>query len=276
MEILGFYWINILAGMILVFALGMIGRHLVARNQSMEVMLLGQEFQTSLLMAALFIGLFETGDHDHHSFHLETFVSLIFVLLYHFSYLFFLKKYRNFKIEGAIVFIILLMGFSHLVVLMSPVVEFHMVKSFLGDIVTVSQNESITVALFSFFSIIILKKIDKNTELDTIEIALFNKTTKKRAHSVFFSILVLLLMLFSIHLFGSLFTIGAMIIPAFISGIFKINHQQFNILTILNSLSVVVAFFFLLFADRLPTTVVIIFLIFMTSLIGSMFLKRLS
>ncbi|NBW85222.1 MAG: hypothetical protein EBR50_07960, partial [Proteobacteria bacterium] len=128
-----------IAAMGLVFVLGMIGRHLVARNQSMEVMLLGQEFQTSILMAALVFSLVETKEHAEHGIHLEMFLSLIFVLLYHSFYLVIIKKFRQYRVEGAILSIIMLMGFGQFVVLLSPLVEMHMVKSYLGDIVTVSK-----------------------------------------------------------------------------------------------------------------------------------------
>lgn len=274
MEILSFYWINIIAGCVLVFVLGHIGRHLVARNQSMEVMLLGQEFQTSILMAALIIGIMEAGSHDDHSFHLESFLALAFVLFYHSIYYLILRKYRTFRIEGAISSIILLTGISHMAVLLSPVVEFHMVKSYLGDIVTVSQSESVFVIIMSIICYGIFLKEHKLIMLDTIEIALFNKTTKKRSSKFVFRLLVLLIMLFSIHLFGTLFTVGAMIIPALISGVLNLNKKYFDLMVILNSLSVVGAFLCLLKFDRFPTTVIILFFIFVVSIVFSNLFKK--
>jgi ABC-type Mn2+/Zn2+ transport system permease subunit len=274
MDVLNFYWPNILAAIALVFVLGQVGRHLIGRNQSMEIMLLGQEFQTSILVAALTLSLFETGDHDDHNFHLEVLLTLVFVLFYHFIYLGILKHYRSYRVEGAIVLIVMLMGFSHLVVLMSPVVEFHMVKSFLGDIVTVSKFESLLITGISIISGFILYKNNRAITLDTIEIALFNKTTKKRRSMLIFSSLVLILMLFSIHLFGSLFTVGAMVIPAFISSILNLSSSKYNLLSILNSLSVVLAFGFIMQFDRLPTTVLILVFIFSISLIFSFLFKK--
>jgi len=273
-EILSFYWTNILAAIVLVFVLGQVGRHLIGRNQSMEVMLLGQEFQTGILMAALTLSLFETGEHSDHDFHQEVILTLAFVLFYHFVYLGIVKKYRSYRVEGAIVLMIMLMGFSHLVVLLSPVVEFHMVKSYLGDIVTVSKFESLLITVVSIISGIVLWKMRRNIKLDTLEIALFNKATKKRRSSRIFSVLVLLLMLFSIHLFGSLFTVGAMIIPAFISSIFNISSRHYNILSGVNALSVIMAFGFLLQFDRLPTTVLILMFIFLFSLIFSAVFRK--
>lgn len=274
MEVLSFYWTNIIAGCVLVFVLGHVGRHLVARNQSMEIMLLGQEFQTSILMAALLIGMVETGAHDDHSFHFESLVGLIFVLFYHSIYFFVIKKYRTFRIEGAICSILLLMGISHMVVLLSPVVEFHMVKSYLGDIVTVSKSESILVIFASVILFGVFVKFQKNIMLDTIEISIFNAPTKTRDAKKIFGLLVVLLMLFSIHLFGTIFTVGAMIIPALITGILNVHKKQFNTIVIFNSFSVITAFFFLLGFDRFPTTVIILFLIFITTIVLSLIFRK--
>ncbi len=276
MEVLAFYWPNLIAGVVLVFVLGVVGQHLVARNQSMEVMLLGQEFQTSILMSALVMSLFESGKHSDHGLHLEMFISLLFVLIYHFTYQLILKRFRNFRIEGAIALILILTGFSHLIVLLSPLVEMHMVKSYLGDIVTVSKIESLAVSVVVIISYFLLRKIEKETFLDTLEMSLFNKTTKKRKSSVLFSAVVLILMLLSIHLFGSLFTVGAIIIPAFLSGVLNVDKKHFMTMTILNSLSVVGAFMFLTIFDRLPTTVFILFFILIVSLVYSLAFKRFS
>ena len=276
MAIIEFYGANIIAGFILIFILGMVGRHIVARNQSMEMMLLGQEFQTSILMAAMLISQFETGTHNDHSYHLEVMITLVFVLIYHGLYHLIVKNFRNYKIEGAITLIVILMGFSQLVVLLSPVVEFHMVKSFLGDIVTVSKMEAIIVSLSSVALLGLYFQQQKQTNLDTIEIALFNKVTKKRISQNVFSFIVLILMLLSIHMFGSLFTIGAIIIPAFLSGIFKIAHGKYTLLCLINSFSVFGAFLMISYFDRLPTTVLIVFFILIISIVYSMIFQSRS
>jgi ABC-type Mn2+/Zn2+ transport system permease subunit len=274
MEMIEFYWPNILAAVILVFVLGMVGRHMVARNQSMEVMLLGQEFQTSILMAALVFATVETQEHSDHGIHLEMFLSLFFVLIYHGFYLLIINKFRQYRIEGAILSIIMLMGFGQFIVLLSPLVEMHMVKSYLGDIVTVSKTESLSLAGLVVLAYIFLNSMKKKVELDTIEIALFNKVTKKRKSQLHFSIIVLILMLLSIHLFGSLFTMGAIIIPAFIAGFSRLSQKQYIAMTVINSLSVVGAFMMLTQFDRVPTTIFILFSIFFISMIYSIILKK--
>lgn len=272
MEILSFYWVNILSGYLLVLILGTIGQHLITRNQSMEVMLLGQEFQTGILVAVLLLGFFEdSSDHSEHGLHLETLLSLAFVAVIHGFYSFLVHKFRSFRVEGALVFIMLLMGLGHLVVVISPMVEFHMVKSYLGDIVTVSKFEAIFVTILAVVFGVLLRLRKQNIFLDTLEIGLFNKTTKKRPGSRMFELIVLVLMLFSVHLFGSLFTVGCIIIPAFIAGILRLPRNRYFPLMILNSLMVIVSFGLLLYNDRFPTTVVILFLITLSSLFFAAF-----
>lgn len=270
MEVLGFYWANIIAGCILVFVLGHIGRHLIARGQSMEIMLLGQEFQTSILIGAIILFALEKGEHVDHGIHLESIFALVFVLIFHSLYSLLVKKHRSFRVEGAIGSIILLMGLSQLIVLTSPIVEFHMVKSFLGDIVTVSLYESVGVAILSLLIGVIFYRNQAQIMQDTIEIALFNRPTKKRATQLLFNGLVILIMLVSVHLFGSLFTVGVMVIPAFITAIAKVDKNHFNWLSIINGLSVIVAFLLLIEFDRLPTTVAILYLVLANTILFSL------
>lgn len=275
MEVLEFYWVSIFAGMALLFTFSEIGRHLVARNQSMDVLLLGQEFQTSILISSFFLAIFEDGGHhDEHSFHVEALIALGLTLLIHSFYIRVLRKNRQYKIEGAIALIVLLMCVGHFVVAFSPLVEFHMVKSFLGDIVTVSKVEAIFVGILSLVSWVVLFWHSKSLKLDTLEIAIFNKLTKKRKSQLLFNIVVIVLMLFSIHLFGTLFTVGGLILPALIAGVFKLRDSKLRILSLVNSLCVPLAFTFLMDFDRFPTTVLIIFLITIISIVFSFIFKE--
>ena len=73
---------NIEAGFFLVIILGLLGQHLVARNQALDVMLLGSEFQSGILVAALVMNIFEGKDHGDHGFHFETLISLLLFLYY--------------------------------------------------------------------------------------------------------------------------------------------------------------------------------------------------
>lgn len=273
MEIISFYSINILAGSLLVILLGLIGTHAIARNKSLDVMLLGQEFQTSILISALLLNWLAFSEHDDHGIHLETFLSLGFVVIFHSAFSKLLKNKNQYKVEASIVGIVLLMGLGQLVVSLSPSIEFHMVKSFIGDIVTVSKVESLIVSLVALISLGILLYKRKFILKDSIEIALFNKITSKRSSYYIYSILLVVSMLSSIHLFGSLFTIGTILIPSFICTFFGVNVRQMQYLHFINWISVPLSFYLLGFNDRIPNTVTIIGMITFISCIFC-FVKR--
>lgn len=267
MEIISFYGTNILAGSILVYLLGTFGTHAIARNQSLDVMLLGQEFQTGILVSALFMNNFFTSEHDDHGTHLETLLSLVFVLCFHFIYLLLLKRKRQYKVEGGIAFIIVFMSLSQILVMLSPNIEFHMVKNLIGDIVTVSKSESYITIIVSFFISAILYFNYGYFKKDSLEFALFGKYTQKRWSQFLFQSLLVILMLFSIHLYGSLFTVGCILLPSFILNIFSVSYSKSYLVHFLNMISVPFAFTILQYNDRIPTTVLIIFIVLFISVI---------
>lgn len=263
---------NIFAGFFLVIILGMLGQHLVARNQSLDVMLLGSEFQTGILIAALVMNIFEGQGHSEHGFHLETVFSLLFVIILH-PVLSRIIKYKGFlKVEAALVFIILLMGANHFVVLLSPAVEFHMIKASLGDIVTASKVESYAVTMVS---IIMLGFFYKNKDFflqETIDISLLNKSPQTQSKK--FNFILFIVLVFSIHLFGTLFTLAAILIPSFLSVYFQLSRSKFSLMILLNSLTVIFSFGLTTYFDRLPTTVVIVFSILVLDLFFCLFSKN--
>ncbi len=275
MEILNFYGVNIIAGSLLVILLGLIGTHAIARNKSLDVMLLGQEFQTSILISALLLNGLGFFEHDDHGAHFETLMSLGFVVLFHIAFSKMLKNKNQYKVEASIVGIVLLMGIGQLVVSLSPSIEFHMVKSFIGDIVTVSKSESIIVSIVALISLFIFLFYRKLILKDSIEIALFNRITSKKKSYYIYSVLLVISMLSSIHLFGSLFTIGTILIPSFICTFFGINVRQMQHLNFITWISVPISFFLLSYNDRIPNTVTIIGLITMISCIFCFIKKRL-
>lgn len=276
MEIIDFYLSNIVAGSLLVVLLGGLGSHAIARNQSLDVMLLGQEFQTSILISAVFLNYFIFDGHDEHGFHLETLISLLLVCIIHFCFAKVLRNKNQYKVEAAIVGIVLLMGVSQLVVALAPSIEFHMVKSFVGDIVTVSRYESVTVATLTVICLIVLNLKNKAIFKDSLEIALFNKIIFKRYSYYAYNILLLVSMLFSIHLFGSLFTIGAILIPSFVCTFLRLNIREIQLLNWINWISVPLAFWILNLNDRIPTTVMIVGLITLSSTIFCLIRKSFS
>lgn len=272
--IFNFYWPNILAAIFLIFIFCHLGQHLIARNKAMEVMLLGQEFQTGILTSALLLSLFESGHHDDHGLHIEFFVTGLIVLFIHSLYLFIHKRFRHIKVEGAVSFIVLLILTSQFIVSLNPGIEFHMVKSMMGDIVTVSKGESVFVSLLSLVACGIYYSFRDGIHEDTMDISLFNKRTHKGFYNFIFNILVFTLMFMSIHLLGSIFTLGALFIPAFVLQFFYVTPKTKFILFIILSLTSPLSFFLLTMNDRLAPTLLIILLITVISVVYGFIFKK--
>lgn len=261
MELLSFYYTSIIASILLIIVLGFLGHHLIGRGQSLEVLLLGQEFQTAILFSAFILSVLPHINYNHNGIHLEVVLTLFFTILSHFIFKKIFKNKVYLKTEGVVGFIIVLMGLNQLIILASPLIEMHMVKSYIGDIVTVSKTESfflIIISLISSFCIIKKKSIFFE---DTLEISLFGKLTKKRKSLISFNILTVIMMLFSIHHFGVLFTLGTIILPGLVNSFFKLSTKDIIYQLILSSSSPIFAFAITTYNDQLPTTVVILFII---------------
>lgn len=263
-----FYWPNIIAASLLIFIFSHIGSHLFARNKAIEVMLLGQEFQTGILFSAFFLAIFQSIEHDDHGLHIEFLITGAFVLSSHSFYLFIHKKLRHLKVEGAVSLIVLLILVSQLIVSLNPGIEFHMIKSLMGDIVTVSKSESIFVSIFSCFSILLYFFFYKDIEKDSLDFALFSKQTHKRFSYILFNLLVFTLMFLSIHLLGTIFTLGVLFIPAYVLQFFYLTKKLKSILFILLGLSSPLSFYLLSFNDRVAPTLLIILV---TSVISTVY-----
>lgn len=274
MELLSFYLGSIIASILLLLTLGLIGYHLTARGQSLEVLLVGQEFQTSILLAAFLVSILPHLHYDHHGIHLEILFTLILTILFHVIFKQLFRHRSHIKTEGVVGAIIILMGLNQLVVLISPLIEMHMVKSFIGDIVTVSKAESYFVSILSFIAFITLIKKNNVFYEDSLEISLFGKVTKKRGTEVFFNTITLIMMLFSVHHFGVLFTLGAILIPGLINSYFRLTKKDLFIQLFLGAYSPVLAFILTTYNDRLPTTVLILFIMFGINIVFG-FIRRL-
>lgn len=272
MEVISFYWPNILAAMVLVLILGRIGTHLVARNQSLEVILLGQSFQSGILVGALFLSWIERSFHSEHGIHLESIISLIFAAIVHYVYLRLSRNFRTYKTEIALVLFVLLVSFAHFIVSISPVIEFHMIKAAVGDIVTISKIESIFILLIFIVTFLYFLKRE-NQYLDrTIDIALFNKATNNKKEFSF-TIIVYLIIFLSVHHFGTLFTMAVSLIPALSFAMKCVERRLFKYLLMLNLISVPLNFLFLNFWDRIPTTVIIVFVCLINSVMFTKVVK---
>jgi hypothetical protein len=274
MELLDFYLPSIIASIFLLLVLGLLGYHLIARNQSLEVLLLGQEFQTAILVSAFILSVLPHIDYDHHGIHLEIILTLVLAIL---SHLFFRRVFQfksHIKTEGVVGYLVFLMGLNQLVILISPLIEMHMVKSYIGDIVTVSKTESYFLIAISLASLVGIIKKSHLIFQDSLDLAIFGKITKKRKNELFFNAVTLCMMLFSIHHFGVLFTLGAILIPGLVNSFFLLTKRDLIFQVMLSSLSPILAFTLTTYNDRLPTTVLILFIVFGSNIIYG-FIRKL-
>ena len=275
MELLSFYFPSIIASILLLLVLGLLGYHLIARNQSLEVLLLGQEFQTAILLSAFFLSILPRISYDHHGVHLEIIITLILAILSHILFRRIFRFKSHIKTEGVVGYLVFLMGLNQLVILISPLIEMHMVKSYIGDIVTVSKSESYFLIGISVVALIGIIKRRKFFFLDSLDISIFGKVTKQRNNKLFFNAVTLCMMLFSIHHFGVLFTLGAILIPGLINSFFLLSKKDLIFQVALSSTSPIFAFILTTYNDRLPTTVLILFIVFGINILYGFIRKRI-
>lgn len=251
MEMLIFYWPNLLAGILIAAGLGLIGFHIFARNQALEAFVLGQEIQTSIILIAFI--LIAGGAHSDHGLHVESLFSLGLAFGLHLIFLRFVRKQNSLRMEISVVYIFLLTALNNLLMSLSPLIEGHMVASLLGDIVTASAHESILIAIAS--SLLILLYLFKSRSFlhESVEIALF----ERRPKSLFLTAVLSLFMGVSVHILGLLFTITMLlVVPLALNVLGNSNYRRSQwMLVVINGLSVGIGFMNINWFERIPTSV---------------------
>jgi ABC-type Mn2+/Zn2+ transport system permease subunit len=255
-EIINFYSLNILVGAILSIALGLYGSHVVARDKTMEVVLLGQTIQVGILFGVI-VNSIIFSHHDDHGLHLEIVVSVFFTIFVYGFYEKLTQEKKFIKTPVLVLFYTVLLSLSYLTVAASPLVESHMVKAFLGDIVTASKTELRLILLISVATLIFFRKKSREILLQSFDLSLFghSSTLKAKDQSLFFNLIVLCLMIYSIHVFGIVFTICMMVLPV---SIVQFSNSSvlglYRFIYIASPLSVLIGFLFNIKLDQFPTS----------------------
>ena len=156
--------------------LGLFGAHVVARNKTVEIVLLGQGIQVGILIGYIVTALYND-NHDDHGLHFEILVSVIFTMILYSIYSFLTRSKGSIKTPVLILGYTLLLATSYLVVAISPLVESHMVKAFLGR---------------------------KTLRSQSFEISLFDhlQSSEGKCIHYLFNTVVMILMIYSIHVLG--------------------------------------------------------------------------
>lgn len=275
MDVIAFFIPNIIAGMCLMLLLNILGRHIMARDQVMDVMLIGQSVQTGILLGAVII-MEAFRYHDNHGLHLEVLISLLYSLIIFSLYEKFIHYKSNYRIEMAIFLIVIFMASNHVLVLMSPLVEYHMTKGALGDIVTAKANESYLVASLSMLFIFFYRIKRKQWYQDTFDLALYKKCTQLNNNRKSFLFVLVVTILIGVHLFGIIFTLSALLIPSFMMNVFNYPQQRAWVIYLVCSLCVPFSFIFLVWLDKIPPTVLISFTVTVVSFLVTVIYKNKS
>mgnify|MGYP001213610612 CR=1 FL=1 len=263
MDMLSFYWPNLIAGFCLSLALGLIGIHTIARNQALDSFVLGQELQSGIIFSAFLLNVFDM--HVDHGLHSESLISLVIAITLHLSFIWMLKKYNLIRLEVSLVYVFFLIAINNLFMSLNPMIESHMVNSMLGDIVTASKIESILISLFSALFVLFYIKQRKVFLKESIDIALFSEEKQKISHQI----ILVLFMSLSVHILGLVFTLSMLLMaPIFmlLTHMKNLNYSIFYVL-LFNGLSVLIGFSGLGLNDRIPTSVMIIMVLTMVNLL---------
>lgn len=254
MEVLIFYWPNLLAGMLIAAGLGLVGFHILARNQSLESFVLGQEIQTSIILIAF--GLIAFGSHSDHGLHIEAVFSLGLAFALHLLFLRAVRKERALRMEISVVYIFLLTAVNNLLMSLSPLIEGHMVASLLGDIVTAGRVESYGVALASSALLALYAFKHRRLLDESVEVALFDRRPK----GLFLTGALTLFMGVSVHVLGLLFTIVMLLaMPLALNVLGNSSYRASQVsLVVVNAASVALGFMNINWVDRVPTSVSIV------------------
>jgi len=271
MELLSFYWPNLIAGFFLALSLGVIGIHTIARSQALESFVLGQELQSGIVFSAFVLNLLSL--HSDHGMHTESIMSLIIAFVMHILFIVMIKRYNLIRLEGSIAYVFILMAINNLFMSLNPMIESHMVNSLLGDIVTASKFESLFIALLSFLFLVFYFFNDKKILKESVEIALFNEEKQKISHQL----ALVFFMSLSVHILGLVFTLAMLLVAALAMLIAKIKSIKFATMMVLiiNGLSVVLGFWGLGLNDRVPTSVSIVLVATILSMLF-LFISKIS
>lgn len=249
-----YYWPNLLAGIFIAIGMGLIGLHVIARNQAFEAFVLGQEIQSSIILSAYVLVGFDF--HQDHGLHLESSFSLLLAFGIHILFLRFAQRFRHLRMEIAVVFIFLLMALNNFLMSHSPLIEGHMVESLLGDIATTSMIESIAIVFIGLGLIFFYSLNNKRFLDETVEIALFDRAPK----GPWLTLTLVFFMGVSVHFLGLLFTLGMLLMGPLTLNLLGSSNYRLSqmILMTINALSVILGFFAMNVMDRTPTSVSIV------------------
>lgn len=275
MEIISFYFLNILVGALLALVLGLYGSHLVARNKTLEIILLGQSIQVGILIGVIVSGLVFQG-HNDHGIHLEIIISILFTLLLFSFYEKITQTKKQIKTPFLVMLYTLLIAVSYLAISASPLVESHMVKAFLGDIVTASKFELyliLALSIAALFFFLMKKEVLTRQSFDLSSFGHLITNQNLKTYYVF-NLMVVALMIYSIHVLGIVFTLVMMILPITLAQFNRLNLKGlYWWIALITPTSVLLGFTLNIQNDQYPTSPLIAMSLLALALGSNLLLK---
>lgn len=257
--ILLYKWVFLLL-VISSLCLSQIGVHLVARQQSLNALMLTQVSTFGVLLGMLF------NDHLFHFDSLDFLFPLIIGLLLTVIVTFVVERLRgNFSETFFLIIFLLFMALSYWVCSYFPGLDSHHADSFFGDIVTI-QGTELVLSIFGFFLGAIYLFTRRRSLLNqSFEIEVFGKQ-QSRVGTDSLWVVSLLIMVLGIFSLGLLYTLSFMLMaPVLLAYLSKSLRRYLITLSIFSALSAVFGFVISLHFTRMSTAPTIVICLFILS-----------
>jgi len=206
------YWPSILAAALSAAALSMAGAFLATRQAGVQTLAVSQAAGLGVSLGMLIVLLYFENTHVEHTV-LPLLLGLFTSALGFISTEWIARRSHSPTIVYLCAFA-LFWGLSQLFTGFFPIVEKHATALYFGDIVTLTRGESYFFMLLASFSLLyFLLSWRKQAERAFFSAILEERVTIYHPVDLFFYLIALLLICFSVQLLGLLFTISALFLP---------------------------------------------------------------
>ncbi len=226
LSLLAMYSPTIAAATLFAIALNLMGQHLALQERSVSVLCLSQGAAVGVLLG---IGLNKTFDSIFTSIlpFLTAFVAIS--LTYGLQHKIVSRRRGSASTQLLNIFLVLL-AMASFISSVFPQLESHLAQSFFGDLATLSTRASYVMIGLALLVILILKVFQKTLFRYSIDFGIFGFGLNSKPVFLYFNILMLLTLAYSIQSVGLLFTLTGLFVPTSIlalSGLKGLRGQLF-------------------------------------------------
>lgn len=252
-----FYYLPLLAAIILSATLSLFGIHLAARQKPVETLCVGQGAAIGVML-----GVILSIPHNF-SFMFPLTGALLVSLM-----LTVVTRKRVSKNSAFIAVYATLWAAGQILLAKFPNLESHLIQAYFGDIATISNNHSIIAIIVAAIALCYILYRWRETINESFEVAIL----KKSPHSSF-SIVSIILVVFSVQYVGLLFTLGCLFLPTVIFASKRIKKVRTHSLYCVacSTVGTLLGFVYSLYDTQLPSTPSVIIFILMSASILTLF-----